>query len=162
MTLEERMATLSWMFGMSMALNFTLKSALEAHEIVTDSFVGIMDKLDKMTKDMFYSGTYITKDRNRSNNMHSTTVDPRLFTPLWELDGMSQRALSCLKAENMTLVGDVLCNEGLKDGHIFFYKIPNFGKHSFNSIKEALERHGFQLEYIECPEFFEHKRIKNE
>ena len=63
MTPEGKIATLSMMCGMAMALNYTFRSYLESHEIDTEWCDELIAKLDRMAKDLFYPTPYFAEDK---------------------------------------------------------------------------------------------------
>lgn len=54
---------------------------------------------------------------------------------------LSNRTVRCLKAENIHTIGDVLKKKSFE-----LMIIPNFGRKSFNNLKEALKEYDLRIE----------------
>lgn len=91
---------------------------------------------------------------------NSEKINPALFQRIDDLDIMV-RTCRALQAENIHLIGDIVCNPFLEANPSHYYnkkdfialtRAPNFGKKSHNDLIFALSKKGFD-KYINIPEY---------
>lgn len=99
------------------------------------------------------TGTYWMRLPDIEIENSQKTLIERLLTPIENL-ALTRRSLNAMKAENISYVGDLVCNKW----EVYLLKTPNFGRRSLHELKQALKDQGFN-ENEDCPEYF-NERVK--